>query len=137
MSYITMELTPPPGRMEAWLAETEAKIVAMGMDAPKVIAGSVADKVMPAIRDQTPILTGALADNTQYTRESVPEGERIVVFSTAANVRTGYNYARARAYGFVTRAGTSWEPPEQPQYPIQGVLNAGLTDMSIYAPKGG
>jgi hypothetical protein len=49
---------------------------------------------------------------------------RIEIFSAAANDRTGYLYAQARAYGFGTRSGGYYVPPENPKFPVAAIEQA-------------
>jgi len=120
-------------KLETFIAEMPMLLITL----PKTIGRTMMDtRVMPAIRQNTPVKTGALQEATDYTMESAGPETRFKVFSTAENDRSGYQYARARAYGFKTVAGNDWIPPEDPRYPIAGFEQADVSGIGAMLPTG-
>lgn len=92
--------------------------VIVGMNA--TTAEIVANIAVDLIAEHTPVANEGdpgLQISTDKNIFSDGMGQVIDIIQPSENVRTGYQYAQARAFGFTTRSGEWWTPPEEPPYP--------------------
>lgn len=95
-------------------------------------AGTAGSIILPVLASHTPVRSGKLRDSGYLETQLEADSATLSVGQDAANERSGYHYAPARAFGHVIanqygRYG-EWTPPESPVYP-QAALDEAMTPL--------